>query len=71
MEQYRILICIIDRFAIGSPQPSERACDVEEQPSARGRLRAAGPHGPKPSCGPPTSAPLRLWANAEAFPASA
>ena len=25
-----------------SPQPSGRACDVEEQPSARGRLRAAG-----------------------------
>ncbi len=24
-----------------SPQPSGRACDVEEQPSARGRLRAA------------------------------
>ena len=29
-----------------SPQPSGRACDVEEQPSARGRLRAAGPAGP-------------------------
>ena len=25
-----------------SPQPSGRACDMEEQPSARGRLRAAG-----------------------------
>jgi len=24
------------------PQPSGGACDVEEQPSARGRLRAAG-----------------------------
>ena len=29
-----------------APQPSGRACDVEEQPSARGRLRAAGPDGP-------------------------
>ncbi len=26
-----------------SPQPSGRACDVEEQPSARGRLRAVAP----------------------------
>ena len=25
-----------------SPQPSGRACDVKEQPSARGRLRATG-----------------------------
>ena len=42
-----------DRFCCGplgpdgpaptaSPQPSGWACDVEEQPSARGRLRAAG-----------------------------
>ena len=29
------------------PQPSGRACDVEEQPSARGRLRAAAPCGRK------------------------
>ena len=29
-----------------SPQPSGWACDVKEQPSARGRLRAAGPDGP-------------------------
>ena len=28
-----------------SPQPSGRVCDVEEQPSARGRLRAADPCG--------------------------
>ncbi len=26
-----------------APQPSGGACDVEEQPSARGRLRAAAP----------------------------
>ena len=31
-----------DRFQLEtSPQPSGRACDIEEQPSARGRLRAA------------------------------
>ena len=28
-----------------SPQPSGRACDIKEQPSARGRLRAAAPCG--------------------------
>jgi len=29
-----------------SPQPSGWVCDAEEKPSARGRLRAAGPDGP-------------------------
>ena len=32
----------IDSCCKTSPQPSGRACDVEEQPFARGRLRAAG-----------------------------
>ncbi len=34
-----------ERPADASMQPSGRACAVEEQPSARGRLRRAGPCG--------------------------
>ena len=36
----------ISTILTASPQPSGGACDAEEQPSARGRLRAAGPDGP-------------------------
>ena len=36
----------IGMYAQTSPQPSGRVCDVEEQPSAEGRLRAADPDGP-------------------------